>query len=142
MEEVRKLIHQLIQKYHICRCYIDQSLAVLIRQLCKDYGETIRYDLIDEKTRDQLLSGTDCRRPLINAVNFRTYHKKLAERLHQIVSTHQIRIDPVKFPLTVMSLRTVINKPGDIWDIDKQQTSHSDVFYALRMCTLCLRSNN
>lgn len=39
MEDVRKLIHQLIQKYHICRCYIDQSSAVLIRQLCKDYGE-------------------------------------------------------------------------------------------------------
>jgi hypothetical protein len=39
MEDIRKLIHQLIQKYHICRCYIDQSSAVLIRQLCKDYGE-------------------------------------------------------------------------------------------------------
>ena len=58
MEDVRKLIHQLIQQYHNCRCYIDQSSAVLIRQLCKDYGETIRYDLIDEKIREQLLQGT------------------------------------------------------------------------------------
>jgi hypothetical protein len=51
MEDVRKQIHHLIQKYHICRCrcYIHQSSAVLIRQLCKDYGETIRYDPIDEK---------------------------------------------------------------------------------------------
>ena len=57
MEDVRKLIHQLIQQYHICRCYIDQSSAVLIRQLCKDYGETIHYELIDEKTREQLLLG-------------------------------------------------------------------------------------
>jgi hypothetical protein len=61
MEDVRKQIPQLIQKYHICRCYIDQSSSVLIRQLCSDYGETIRYDLIDEDMREQLLLGTDCR---------------------------------------------------------------------------------
>lgn len=100
------------------------------------------YDLVNEKLREQLLLGTECRRPLINAVDFRTWHKKLAERLHHVVSTHQIRIDQNKFPLTTMSLRTAINKPGDISDVDKQQTSPSDVFDALRMCTLCLRSNN
>ena len=70
MEDVRKQIHQLIQKYHICRCYIDQSSAILIRQLCKDYGETIRYDLIDEKTREQLLLGTECRRSCWSVISF------------------------------------------------------------------------
>jgi hypothetical protein len=64
------------------------------------------------------------------------WHKKLAERLHHVVSTHQIRIDQNKFPLTVTSLSTAVNKPGDIWDIDKQQTSHLDAFDGLRMCML------
>ena len=59
-----------------------------------------------------------------------------------VVSTHQIRIGPIKFPKTVIALRTATNKPGDVFDVDKQQTSHSDVFDAFRMCTLCLRSNN
>ncbi|MFZ0557463.1 MAG: hypothetical protein WAM26_19450, partial [Nitrososphaeraceae archaeon] len=62
--------------------------------------------MIDEETREQLLLGIDCRRPLINAVNFRTWHKKIAERLHHLVSTHQIRIDEKKFPLATMSSRT------------------------------------
>jgi drug/metabolite transporter superfamily protein YnfA len=47
--------------------------------------------------------------------------------LATVVSTHQIRINEKKFLLTTMSLRTFINKPEDIWDIDKQQPSHSDI---------------
>jgi hypothetical protein len=78
-----------------------------------------------------------------HSVNFRTKHKLMLEQLHKIVSTHQIRIDPVKFPKFVTALRTAINKPnGNIWELDKTQSSSNGVLDALRLSLLCLRNNN
>jgi hypothetical protein len=38
--------------------------------------------------------------------------------------------------LAIINEAVGINKPCDIWDIDEQQTSHSDVFDALLVCTI------
>lgn len=133
MKDVRALIHKLIQQYSICRVYSDGSSVVLNNQLAKDYNENIQWHLLDEETRTQLLRGVSCRSPLINPVNFRTHGKYMLERLHQVVSTHQIRIDPERFPKTVISLKTAVNKQGDLWALDKINTSHDDVIDALRL---------
>jgi hypothetical protein len=133
MEDVRALIHQLIQQYSICRVYSDGSSVVLNNQLAKDYNENIQWHLLDEKTRTDLLRGVSCRSPLINPVNFRTHGKYMLERLHQVVSTHQIRIDAERFPKTVISLKTAVNKQSDLWALDKINTSHDDVIDALRL---------
>lgn len=67
----------------------------------------------------------------------------MLEQLHKIMSTHQLRVDPVKFPKVATALRPATNKPnGNIWDLDKTQSSSNDVLDALRLSLLCLRSSN
>jgi hypothetical protein len=142
-DSLRSLIHSLISKYHICRCFVDGSSVFMIRQLCKDYGIP-DVTLYDDKTRDALLLSGNCGGgQLIHSVTFLTKHRQMLEQLHKIISTHQLRVDPVKFPRVATALRTATNKPnGNIWDLDKTQSSSNDVLDALRLSLLCLRSNN
>lgn len=141
LDNMRKLIHSLIQKYHICRVFLDGSSVFLVRQLCKDFGEP-DCTFYDDETKDKLLMTTSCRQPLINSVTFRTKHRLMLEQLHKVVLTRQIRIDP-KFKHTITALRTATNKPnGNIWELDKNLSSSNDVLDALRLSLLCLRINN
>jgi hypothetical protein len=93
LDNMRKLIHSLIQKYHICRVFLDGSSVYLVRQLCKDFGEP-DCTLYNDETKDKLLLTPSCRQPLIHSVTFRTKHRLMLEQLHKVVSTRQIRIDP------------------------------------------------
>ena len=93
LDNMRKLIHSLIQKYHICRVFLDGSSVYLVRQLCKDFGEP-DCTLYNDETKDKLLLTPSCRQPLIYSVTFRTKHRLMLEQLHKVVSTRQIRIDP------------------------------------------------
>lgn len=142
-DSMRTLIHSLVTKYHLCRIFCDSSSVSLIRTLCKDYG-IVDCTLYDEKTRDQLLLTPYCGgENLIHSVNFRTKHRLMLEQLHKIISNHQLRVDPVKFPKVATALRTATNKPnGNIWELDKNLSSSNDVLDALRLSLLYLRSNN
>jgi hypothetical protein len=114
---VRHTIHELVQEYSLCRLFIDSSSIFLIRQLCRDYGIP-DVTMYDDKTKDGLLLTTGCGgASLIQSVNFRIKHKLMLEQLHKVVSTHQIRIDPIKFPKVVTALRTATNKPNapSVW---------------------------
>lgn len=81
-----------------------------------------------------------------SSITFRigSKHRLMLEQLHKVVSTHQIRIDPIKFPKVVPALRTATNKPNapSIWELDKAQSSSNDVLDALRLSLLCLRGSN
>jgi len=46
----------------------------------------------------------------------------MLERLHQVVSTHQIRINAGRYPKYVAALKTAVNKQGDLWVLDKLKT--------------------
>lgn len=66
----------------------------------------------------------------------------MLEMLHRCISTQQIRIDP-KFKDIISSLRTATTKQfGDVYDLDKKETSSDDLLDALRMSLLCLRNSN
>ena len=143
-DSMRTLIHSLVTKYHLCRIFCDGSSVSFVRSLCSDYGIN-DVTLYDDKTRDQLLLTSGCGgEQLIHSVTFRTKHRLILEQLHRIVSTHQIRVDPIKFPKVATALRTATNKPNSasIWDLDKTQSSSNDVLDALRLSLLCLRSDN
>ena len=142
LDEMRGLIHSLIGKYSICRCFIDSSSISLIRQYCKiSQFLMLRCTTIKRKTNCYLLQVVV--QEVLFSVNFRTKHRLMLEQLHKVVSTHQIRIDPMKFPKVVTALRTATNKPnGNIWELDKTQSSSNDVLDALRLSLLFLRSNN
>ena len=132
-----------IQKYHICHCFIDGSSVFMIRQICRDFG-LVDVTLYDDKTRDVLLRTTGCGgEQLIHAVNFRTKHRLMLELLHRLVRTHQLRVDPVKFPKVATALRTATNKPnGSLYELDKSLSASNDVLDALRLCCLCLPSKS
>ena len=58
------------------------------------------------------------------------------------VVSHQIRIDP-RFKGIISSLRTATTKQfGDVYDLDKKETSSDDLLDTLRLSLLCLRSND
>jgi hypothetical protein len=137
------LLTPLVVSLELRTALIDSSSIHLIRQLCKDYG-IHDVTMYNDKTKDQLLLTTGCGgNSLIQSVNFRTKHRLMLEQLHKIVSTHQLRVDPVKFPKVATALRTATNKPnGNIWELDKSLTSSNDVLDALRLSLLCLRSAN
>ena len=120
----------------------NSSSNYLIRQLCKDYG-IADVTLYDDKTKDKLLLTSTCGGyNLIRSVNFRTKHALMLEMLHRCISTQQIRIDP-KFKDIISSLRTATTKQfGDVYDLDKKETSSDDLLDALRMSLLCLRNSN
>ena len=112
-DSMRRLIHSLVTKYHICRIFIDGSSVSFIRSLCADYG-IVNVTLYDDKIRDQLLLTPFCGGAnLIHSVNFRIKHRLMLEQLHKIVSTHQLRVDPIKFPKVATALeRQPTNRMG------------------------------
>ena len=66
----------------------------------------------------------------------------MLEMLHRCISTQQIRIDP-KFKDIISSLGPATTKQfGDVYDLDKKETSSDDLLDALRMSLLCLRNSN
>ncbi len=137
-DEMRQTIHRIIQEYNICRCFIDSSSVYLIRQLCHDYSIP-DCTLWDDTTKDQLLMTNNCGGgALIQSVNFRTKHAKMLEQLHKVISTQQLRIDP-QFKGVISALRTATTKQfGNIYDLDKKQTSSDDLLDGLRLSLLCL----
>jgi len=62
----------------------------------------------------------------------------MLERLHQVVSTRQIRISAERFPKCITALKTAVNKQGNLWALDKLNTSEDDVIDALRLTMNCL----
>ncbi len=93
-DSMRTLIHSLVTKYHLCRLFIDSSSVSFIRSICKDYG--IVDCLYVDMTRDALLlTSRFGGEQLIHSVNFRTKHRLMLEQLHKIMSTRQLRVDPI-----------------------------------------------
>ena len=67
----------------------------------------------------------------------------MLEMLHRCISTQQIRIRFRKFKDIISSLGTATTKQfGDVYDLDKKETSSDDLLDALRMSLLCLRNSN
>ncbi len=65
----------------------------------------------------------------------------MLEQLHKVVITRQISTDP-RFKGVISALRRPATKQfGDVYDLDKKQTSTADLLGVLRLSLLCLRNN-
>ena len=62
----------------------------------------------------------------------------MLEQLHKVVITRQISTDP-SFKGVISALRRPATKQfGDVYDLDKKQTSTADLLGTLRLSLLCL----
>ncbi|MGA7367904.1 MAG: hypothetical protein WBX01_02155 [Nitrososphaeraceae archaeon] len=58
----------------------------------------------------------------------------MLQKLHKLVSTHNIRISP-KFERLITSLKSATSK-NDTYDLDKQATSYDDSLDSLQLAVL------
>ena len=135
--EMIALIRQLIQKYHVCKVFLDGSNPSIVTELKHSYGssEYQNYHLLEEK----IIRGwetSDCRYNRIVPINFQTHHKEMLYNLMKIVQKRAIRIDNDRFQKLIIALRTAKNK-GE-YDLDKQSTSYDDLLDALMLSTLVI----
>jgi hypothetical protein len=131
-----QLIRQLVQRFHICKVFIDGSAAHLIHELKHGYDEYVQY----EKLKPELLEiyiRSGCREPLIVPVNFQQHHKNMLKHTMKAISKRLVKIHP-SFDNLITSLRSATTKAE--YDLDKVNTAYNDLFDAFRMSLLCLKS--
>jgi hypothetical protein len=130
------LVRQLIQKYHVCKVFIDSSASHLIHELKHGIGEYIPYEKLPVDVLDRQISS-ECGSPLIVPINFQKLHKQMARHLVKALAHKRVRINP-KFDELIISLKSATTK-GE-WDLDKNKSANNDLFDAFRMSLLCLKS--
>lgn len=131
------LVRQLIQKYHVCKVFIDGSASHLIHELKHGYEEYIPYEKLKPDVLErQIQSG--CNEPLIVPINFQKHHKSMAKHTVKALAHKRVRIHP-RFDDLIISLKSATTKE-DEWTLDKPRSANNDLFDAFRMSLLCLKS--
>lgn len=114
------LVRQLVQKYHVCKVFIDGSASHLIHELKHGYGEYIPYEKLKPDVLErQIQSG--CGEPLIIPINFQKHHKSMAKHTVKALAHKRVRIHPKKFDDLIISLKSATTKE-DEWTLDKPRS--------------------
>ena len=130
------LINQLITRYKVCKCYVDQSSASLVHELRQTRGEYVAYErLKPEVLKRQMLSG--CGEPLICPVNFQQNHRGMMQNLVRIVSREYLKIHP-QFQDLIISLKSATAR-DDNYSLDKSNSAENDLLDALRLSICFLK---
>jgi hypothetical protein len=80
-------INKLIQKYSLCKVFIDSSAANVCHELADQYGEYQRFETLDPKILDRF-KYTECRSPLIVPVPFNKEGDNMLQMLQSCVRTY------------------------------------------------------
>jgi hypothetical protein len=131
-----KLIRQLVQRFHLCKVFVDASAAHLIHELKHGYQEYVQYERLKPELLETYIRN-GCREPLIVPVAFQKHHKDLLKHTMKAVAKQRIKIHP-SFEQLITSLRSATTKAE--YDLDKVNTAFNDLFDAFRMSLLCLKS--
>jgi hypothetical protein len=121
----------LAQAHSCCKLLIDGANPSVVKSLKKYYGssEYLQYELLDPEVVDRW-AFSDCEYNRVVPLNWRKKHRELIQKAHIILSKRRIKID-TKFTKLITALRTASNKENtDTFDLDKKQTSESDVLDA------------
>jgi hypothetical protein len=128
----------LAQAYSVCKIVTDGANPSVIKTLKKYYGssEFMNYELLKPEITDKWVYS-DCEYNKVVPINFRLKHKELLQKAYKVLSDRRIKIDP-KFTKLITSLRTATSKQGqnDTFDLDKLQTTESDVLDAYMLAQL------
>ncbi|MPZ07167.1 MAG: hypothetical protein GEU26_12275 [Nitrososphaeraceae archaeon] len=125
-----------MQRFHVCKVFIDGSASHLIHELKHGYGEYITYEKLKPDVLDRQISS-GCGEPLIVPINFQKHHKSMAKHLVKALAHKRVRINP-KFDDLIISLKSATTKE-DEWTLDKPRSANNDLFDAFRMSMLCLK---
>jgi hypothetical protein len=131
-------INKLIQKYSLCKVYIDISAANVCYELAHQYGEYQSYEKLDPKILDRF-RYTECRTPLIVPVPFNKEGDNMMQTLQSCISKNILRLHPSHEEL-IISLKSAKNKPNNPYSLDKNTSAYHDILDALRLSLCCLRS--
>lgn len=99
-------IRQLVQRFHVCKVFIDGSASHLIHELKHGYGEYISYEKLKPEQLDRQISS-GCGEPLIVPINFQKHHKDMAKHLVKALAHKRVRINP-KFDDLIISLKSAL----------------------------------
>jgi hypothetical protein len=131
-----KLIRQLVQKYRLCKVFIDSSAAHLIHELKHGYNEYIQYEKLPaDILQTYIRSG--CHEPLIVPINFQKYHKDMLKHTMKALAKQRVKIHP-SFDKLIISLKSATAKAE--YDLDKLKTSFNDLLDSFRTSLLCLKA--
>jgi hypothetical protein len=136
-DQIIEHIIKLNNKHHVGRIFVDASNAAFttsIKQKVNDYDfrtyatneRSIISDINDPRLRQNSSNV------VVFPVNFKI-HKEMLSHTYELLSAHQIRINPV-FSKLITSLRTAL--VNDRWSLDKEQTSFDDILDSFQMCCL------
>jgi hypothetical protein len=131
------LVRQLVQRFHVCKVFIDASASHLIHELKHGYNEYIQFEKLDPVVLDRQISSS-CGEPLIVPINFQKYHKSMAKHLIKVLAHRRVRIHP-SFDELLISIKSATTKE-DEYTLDKSKSANNDLFDAFRMSLLCLKS--
>jgi hypothetical protein len=124
-------VYGLISKYQVDKTYIDGANPSFIKSLKLRIGE--KADYLEEIARLKREGIEDYAHYMkIVPVNFNSEHKAMlghCKMLMEYEGGGRIAINPA-FDKLLISLRTAIDNDGTL---DKEQTSHSDIFDAFRL---------
>ena len=136
-DQIIEHIIKLNNKHHVGRIFVDASNAAFTSSLKQRIGDTnYRSYATDERSIINDVNDPRLRQNSSNQVvfpvNFRI-HKEMLSKTYELLSAHQIRINPT-FSKLITSLRTAL--VNDRWSLDKEQTSFDDILDSFQMCCL------
>ena len=142
--EMLRITISLMHKYGInfenrCHVFVDGANPEFIRALKDRIDEEINYDRLIEHLKSSYGKNFGLTSLIENMcvipINFRNEHKTMLLHAKRILETGNggLSIHP-SFTKLIVALRTAVEK-GD-GSLDKDATSHNDVFDAFRLCLM------
>jgi hypothetical protein len=136
-DQIIEHIIKLNNKHHVGRIFVDASNAAFttsIKHKVNDYDfrtyatneKSIISDINDPRLRQNSSNV------VVFPVNFKI-HKEMLSHTYELLSAHQIRINPT-FSKLITSLRTAL--VNDRWSLDKDATSFDDILDSFQMCLM------
>ena len=129
MNQIINHILQPKQKHHITKLYVDGANPEVIRELKRRIGEFENYNYYTEEQLWLMRTGD----MQIIPVNFQKRYRVMLQWTYTLMFKRFIKIHPSLQKL-IVSLHTAV--VIDEWKLDKQQTSHDDIFDSFRLA-LC-----
>jgi hypothetical protein len=119
---------ELIENYSIAKVYIDGSNPSFIRSLKQMLGERSDYEKVIEYYKKIKWHWKEHMQVI--PVNFSTEHREMLGHVKMLMESGMVAINPI-FDKLIISLRTAVENEGSL---DKEATSHNDIFDAFTMC--------
>jgi hypothetical protein len=120
---------ELIENYNIAKVYIDGANPSFIRSLKQMLGERSDYEKVIDYYKKIKWHWKEHMQVI--PINFSTEHREMLGHAKMLMESGMVAINPAASDKLIIALRSAVENEGSL---DKEATSHDDIFDAFRMC--------